>query len=273
MSDRNTRALARLLATLGLGLGLLTGARAQDSAGDGWQLLDAGVAHHRLSAGLSTWDESTFRGVYRQGDHLWGMDLLYADRFAETGTYAGLQDTFRIAPSWRASVGYGVGNNVNWLPEHRLDGYLHHTWGARDNWITHLGLGEYQAHDTHRDRWGSIGLSAYLDTERFGPWVVQGEVRWTRSNPGQVATRQQFFALTWGQHRVDRITWRHGWGREGWQALGDATVLADFASRQDTLSWQHWFSPEWGIRLSADHYRNDQYHRTGLGFGVFREFP
>lgn len=240
---------------------------------DGWQLLDISAAHHRLSAGYASWQDATLRGLYRQGDQLWGIDLVHADRFSEKGFYAGLQDTVQLAPDWRASLGYGVGSEVNWLPRYRLDGFVHHTWGSQRNWVTHLGLGEYRAHDEHRDRWRSIGLSAYMHSALLGPWVAEGEMRWTRSDPGQVNTRRQFVALTWGQHRVDQVTWRHGWGREGWQAIGDARLLVDFASRQDTLGWRHWFSPDWGIRLEADHYRNNQYRRTGLTLGVFRDFP
>ena len=250
-----------------------TSANAQESERHGWQWLDLSVAHHRLSADYAPWQETAFRGVYRQGDHLWGMDVLDADRFSERGLYAGVQDTVQLAPDWRATLGGGMGENVNWLPRYRLDGFLHHTWGEARNWVTHLGLGEYKAHDVHRDRWGSIGMSAYMNHATWGPWVAQGEVRWTRSEPGPVTTRQQFVALTWGQHRSSQLTWRHGWGREGWQAIGDARLLQDFASRQDTLSWQHWIEPEWGIRLMAEHYRNDQYHRSGLTFGVFRDFP
>ncbi len=247
--------------------------KAQESDPEGWQLLDLSAAHHHLSAGYAAWQETSLRGLYRKGDHLWGIDWLDANRFSERGVYAGVQDTLTLAPDWRATIGYGMGENVNWLPRYRLDGFVHHTWGVQRNWVTHLGLGEYKAHDVHRDRWASIGMSAYLDPSFGGPWVAQGEMRWTRSDPGQITTRQQFLALTWGQHRMDQVTWRHGWGREGWQAIGDARLLQNLASRQDTLTWQHWFEPEWGIRLVADHYRNDQYRRRGLTLGVFRDFP
>ena len=239
---------------------------------DGWQTMDMSVAHHHLSAGYDAWQDTVVRGLYRQSKHLWGVELLHADRFSENGSYVGLQDSVELTPDWRVSLGYGTGEKVNWLPRYRVDGFVHYTWGAQRNWVTHIGAGEYRAHDEHRDRWQSLGLSAYMDSPIIGPWVAEAEVRRTRSDPGQVSTRQQFVALTWGQHRIDQITWRHGWGREGWQAVGDARLLVNFASRQDTLTWQHWIAPDWGLRLAADHYRNDLYRRTGLNFGVFKEF-
>lgn len=274
MTHHPWKALLRRALELILFLTLLPATtQAQEQPSDGWQLLDASVAHHHLSSGYAPWQEAALRGMYRQGDHLWGVDLLHADRFSEKGVYAGLQDTVRLAPDWHASLGYGLGTEVNWLPRYRLDGFVHHNWGQQGNWVTHFGLGEYKSHDDHRDRWGSIGLSAYLSHPDLGPWAIDGQLRWTRSDPGSITTRQQFLALTWGHRGADRITWRHGWGREGWQAIGDAQSLANFASRQDTLTWQRWVGPDWGFRLMADHYRNDQYRRTGLTFGIFKEFP
>lgn len=245
----------------------------QAQAADGLKLLDISTARHQLTGGYASWQDTALRGLYRKGDHLWGMDLVHADRFSEKGDYAGLQDTLELNPDWRVSLGYGMGSRVNWLPRYRLDGFVHHNWAAQRNWVTSLGLGEYRAHDEYRSRWASIGLSAYMDSDSLGPWVAQAEVRWTRTDPGQVDTRQQFVALTWGKHRIDQITWRHAWGREGWQALGDARLLVDFASRQDTLAWRHWIDAQWGVRLEAEHYRNDQYRRTGVSLGVFRDFP
>jgi YaiO family outer membrane protein len=247
-------------------------AQAQED-NDGWRRFDMNISHHHLTAGLAPWQETSLRGVYKQGEHLWSGELLHADRFDERGNYGLLQDTVRLAPNWHASLAYGLGDGANWLPRYRLDGFVHHSWGAQRNWVTHLGLGEVRAPDEHRDRWGSVGLSAYLDHSTLGPWVAQGEVRVTRSDPGQVQTRQHFIALTAGHHRATQLTWRHGWGREGWQSLGDARGLVDFASRQDTLTLQHWIEAEWGLRLVADHYRNDQYSRRGWTLGVFREWP
>lgn len=244
-----------------------------DAPLEGWRLFDMSVDHHRLSSGLPSWQNTTLRGLYRLGDHLWHGEVQHADRFGERGNYAGLQDTVRLAPTWHASLGYGLGDGVNWLPRYRVDAFLHHTWGAQNNWVTHLGVGEIRAPDEHRDRWGSLGLSAYMDHPTLGPWVAQGEVRRTRSDPGRVQTQQQFVALTLGTHRVTQLTWRHGWGREGWQALGDAQALVNFASRQDSLSLRHWITPEWGLRLMAEDYRNAQYRRRGWTFAVFREWP
>ena len=102
--------------------------------------------------------------------------------------------------------------------------------------------------------------------------IAQGEVRQTQSNPGDIHTQQYFLALTWGRHGQTQITARHGWGREGWQSLGDARSIVDFASRQSTLSIQHWVEKNWGWRLVADQYRNDQYHREGLNLVLFREW-
>jgi YaiO family outer membrane protein len=239
----------------------------------GLRQMEASVGEHRLSNGYANWRDAFFRGQYQQGENLWAMELLHADRFDERGIYVGLQDRFRIAPQWNLSLGYGKGDGVTWLPSDRIDAFAHHTWGEQLNWVTHLGVGYYKAPDDHRDRWGSIGMSAYLAPYFNGPWVAQGEMRWSQSNPGSISTRQYFLALSWGHHGQTQIIGRHGWGREGWLSLGDARSIVDFASRQDTLTLLHWVSPGWGIKLVADNYRNDQYRRRGLNLGLFREWP
>lgn len=247
-------------------------AQAPVPAEGGLQQLEADVGEHRLSQGYARWREASLRGLYRQGDHTWAMELLHADRFDERGTFVGLQDRVRLAPRWDVSLAYGVGDGALWLPRDRVDAFAHHTWGPHGNWVTDLGLGYYRAADEHRDRWASIGLTAWLEPHVHAPWVAQAEIRQSRSDPGAIDTRQYFVALSWGRHGQTLVTGRHGWGREGWQSLGDARSMVDFASRQDTLSVRHWLRPDWGIKLTADHYRNDQYRRQGLTLGFFWEW-
>ena len=247
-------------------------AQSDEPADQGMRLLEVGAGHHNLSSGYAAWQEASVRGLYRQGSHLWGMELMHADRFGERGTFVGLQDRVHLAPRWDMSLAYGVGDGAPWLPRDRVDGFVHHTWGEHLNWVTNVGMGYYKAPDEHRDRWGSIGLTAWLEPHLKGPWIAQGEVRWSQSNPGSVNTRQYFVALTWGRHGQTQITGRHGWGREGWQSLGDARSIVDFASRQDTLIVQHWMAPDWGIKVVADHYRNDQYRRSGVNVAWFKEW-
>ena len=250
-------------------------APAQDlqEQGQGLRVLEVQSSHHRLSQGYPGWQEASVRADYRQGDHLWSGELLHADRFGERGSFFGLQDRVRLAAGWDASLHYAVGEGARWLPRDQVDAFVHHSWGTQDNWVTHLGAGYYRAVDEHRDRWASVGISAYLEPHVQAPWVLQAEVRWTRSQPGTVNTRQHFMAASWGRQGQTVLTLRHGWGREGWQSLGDAVGIVNFPSRQDTLTLQKWFSPQWGIKLSADHYRNDYYHRKGLSLALFREWP
>lgn len=238
----------------------------------GLRRMEVQTGQHRLSQGYANWQEASVRGIYLQDRHLWSAELLHADRFGERGTFVGLQDRVHIAPRWDVSVAYGVGDGANWLPRDRVDAFVHHSWGKHDNWVTHLGAGYFRAADDHRDRWKSLGMSLWLEPYVRSHWVLQGEVRWSTSNPGDVDTRQQFLALTWGRHGTTQITARHGWGREGWQSLGDANKITNFASRQNTLGLQHWVSPDWGVRITSDHYRNDTYSRRGVNFAVFREW-
>ena len=229
--------------------------------------------HHRLGAGYADWHDASIQADYVQSHHVWSGELLQANRFGENGTFIGLSDRITLAPRWDLSLGVGLGSGGRWLPRESANAFVHHRWAQQGNWVTHLGTGHAKARESYRDRWSSLGVSAYLEPHVQIPLVVQAEVRWSRSDPGSVNTRQQFVALSWGHQGFTQITARHGWGREGWQLLDDANTITNFASRQNTLTVQHWISSEWGLKFSADHYRNDSYSRRGLGMAVFREWP
>ena len=257
------------------GLNLHKAALAQDASESNGSLrrLEVNATHHRLSAGYDDWHDLLINGDYAQGKHLWSGELLHATRFGESGTYVGVSDRITLAPRWDLSLGYGLGNGGSWVSRETAHAFVHHRWAEQGNWVVHLGTGYARARQTYRDRWSSLGLSAYLEPHLQLPLVAQAEVRWSQSHPGSVDTRQQFLALSWGRQGATQATLRHGWGREGWQLLGDANSITNFASRQDTLTLQHWFSPEWGLKLSYDHYRNDSYRRQGVGLTLFREWP
>ena len=48
--------------------------------------------------------------------------------------------------------------------------------------------------------------------------------------------------------------------------------MSDFSSRETTLTWREWFSPKSGFNLTAAHYANPSYQRSGVTLGLFYEF-
>lgn len=224
--------------------------------------------HNRLSAGQSDWREFGLRALYQQGDHLLSAEAVNMNRFNENGNYLGLGDTLVLSPLWHASLNAGAGDGAPWLPKYRVDGFVHRKLLRDQRLVLSLGLGRYRAPDGHQDDNASVGLTYHFSQ----PWVVQAQARRTHSQPGDIRTHQYFVAATWGQHTRTLLTVRHGWGREGYQSLGDDVTIARFASHQTTLTAQHWLGLDWGLKLRLDNYDNPYYHRRGLGLSVFKDW-
>jgi YaiO family outer membrane protein len=259
---------------LALGLGALgcqpTHAQITEPAAshNGLHSLQAYEDENRLSAGYARWREFGLRGIYQLGDHQLSGEAINMNRFNEDGNYLGLGDTLVLSPDWYSSLNVGAGDGAAYLPKYRLDAFLHRKFLDERRLVGSVGLGRYRAPDGHQDDNASIGLTYHFSL----PWVVQAQARRTRSNPGRIDTQQYFVAATWGQHQQTQVTGRYGWGREGYQSLGDALSIAQFASRHKTLTVQHWIGLDWGIKVTVDNYHNPYYDRNGLSLAVFKDF-
>lgn len=260
------------LPAVGLWLSFLGSAWAQipepTAVQNGLHSIEAYEDQNKLSAGYDRWREFGLRGIYQWGDHQIRAEAINMNRFNEDGNYLGLGDTVVLSPRWYASLSAGAGDKVPYLPKYRLDGFIHRKFLDDLSLVGSLGLGRYRAPDGHQDDNASIGLAYYFTQ----PWVVQGQAKRTRSQPGSIDTNQYFMAATWGHHQQTQITGRYGWGQEGYQSLGDARSISHFSSHQKTLTVQHWFGLDWGIKVTVDNYHNPYYDRNGLSLAVFKDF-
>lgn len=223
----------------------------------------------RLSGGLGDWSEVGVRGSYTTGAHVLQGELATMKRFGESGRFIGIGDTWSFDADWFGSLSVGAGDGASYLPDFRVDAFLHRKLLAERNLIASLGVGHYRAPDGHTDRSLSIGGTYYFS----GPWIVQGEVRLNRSNPGSVDTQQQFLALTWGRDQQTQVTARHAWGGEGYQTIGAGTALTNFKSHQTSLNLRHWLGADWGVVAGVERYSNPFYRRRGATLALFWELP
>ena len=145
---------------------------------------------------------------------------------------------------------------------------LYRKWLPQKNLVTSIGAGQYKAPDGHTDNNLSLGLVYYFDT----PFVAEAGLRLNSSNPGAIKTQQQFLALTYGRVKENLVTLRHAWGQEGYQTIGATTQLVNFASKETSISWRHWFAPRTGVLISANSYTNPFYNRNGFNIGIFHDF-
>lgn len=261
---------------IALAASAVAGASAQDSANPGGLALrlDRSNLELRLGAqqvtnGYGDWREASVVGTYIRGNHAVRGELASLHRFGESGTYAGIMDTITLTPDWYGSIALGAGDGAFYLPRYRADAFINRKFLPARNLVGSLGAGYYRAPDGHIDRSVTVGGQYYFES----PWIVQAAVRFNESDPGSVRARQQIVALTYGREPGDTVVARYSWGREAYLAIGPTTSLVDFASREGTLQWRHWFDRSWGVSLTAEHYRNPLYRRTGLLVGLFTLLP
>lgn len=227
------------------------------------------ISAHSLSNGYGDWHEAGMRGHIGRGDQLLGVEAATMRRFGEPGRFIGLSDTVTIDRDWYATLSIGAGDGAAYLPRYRLDAFINRKLLPGRQWVATLGAGYYRAPDDHIDRNISLGATYYFDS----PWVVQGEIRFNNSSPGQVNTHQQFLAVTWGRAHQTQITARHGWGAEGYQAIGSGASLVNFDSHQSQLTLRQWLGPKWGIKAGLERYSNPFYVRNGANLALFFELP
>ena len=230
--------------------------------------LELSTGVQNLSAGFGSWSDVTLRGIYGMGPHLLQGEVSVNRRFNQGGTFFGLSDTYTFNDDWYGSIALGFGDGAFYLPRYRVDATVYKKWLPQKNLVTSIGAGQYKAPDGHIDNTLSVGLVYYFDA----PWVAEIGVRANSSNPGAIKTQQQFVAVTYGSVKQNLVTVRHAWGSEGYQTIATNTQLVNFASKETSISWRHWFAPRTGVVIGANRYTNPSYNRSGLNIGIFHDF-
>lgn len=222
----------------------------------------------QLTSGYSSWHHLTVRGVLQQGDHVLQGELSGKKEYDTSGTFVGLTDTVTFDDRWFASASIGLGDGAFYLPRYRVDGFLYKKWLPEKNFVSSLGLGYYDAPDGHVDRSLSLGGAWYFEQ----PLVVEAGVRFNRSSPGGVMTRQQFVAASYDPDPRNALSARVAWGSEGYLPLTPDTRLVNFNSQEASLAWRRRIDQHWGASISINHYRNPSYERSGVDIGLSRHF-
>ncbi|MDY7575214.1 YaiO family outer membrane beta-barrel protein [Actimicrobium sp. CCI2.3] len=221
-----------------------------------------------LTGPYSSWHHVTLHGVMEQEDHVLQGELSSKNEYDTSGTFLGLTDTITIDNNRFASLSIGVGDGAFYLPRYRLDGFLYNKWLPEKNFVSALGVGYYDAPDGHVDTSISLGGAWYFEQ----PLVLEGGVRFNRSNPGGVMTHQQFIAASYNPDPRNAWSARVAWGSEGYLPLALGNSLVNFNSQEASLAWRRQINQNWGASISINHYRNPTYERSGVDIGLSRHF-
>ncbi len=254
---------------LGLGLCATTATAAPAPPFTPSGFVEAGGNYHDVSDNFGNWLGEYLKGeVQTDPNNRWNAELLNQRAFKSTGQYGNIGNTHTFNEDWFSSINAGVGDGGFYLPRYRIDAFINKKWLADRQLVTTFGLGMVKAMDVHKDKSLFLGATYYFKT----PWIIQGGVRFNKSDPGNVYSSSQFVAVTQGEDKKHFVTLRVGFGKEAYQVIGPSQTLSDFSSQQVSLELRQWVRPDWGFNVRGERYHNPNYDRTGINFGVFKEF-
>ncbi|MFT5532061.1 MAG: YaiO family outer membrane protein [Burkholderiaceae bacterium] len=230
--------------------------------------LEVTTGTQHLTGPYSAWHHLTVRGLVEQDNHVLQGELSSKNEYDTSGTFVGLTDTVTLDDRRFASLSVGIGDGAFYLPRYRLDGFLYQKWLAEKNFISSLGVGYYDAPDGHVDLSLSLGAAWYFAQ----PLILEAGIRFNRSSPGGVMTRQQFVAASYNPDPRNALSARMAWGSEGYLPLTPDTSLVNFNSQEASLAWRYRINQHWGTSVSINHYRNPTYERSGVDIGLSRHF-
>jgi YaiO family outer membrane protein len=265
-------------------LALLAGDASATAAGDGLEaaapvsplarqpvtgFVEAGAGYHGLSGENPSWNDQYLRShlALTARDGL-DLELSHQAHFGDRGTFLGAGYTRTLDDRWYASAFVGGSTEGFFLPRARIDGFLSRKWLTGGPLVTTVGAGFSDSRDVHWDT-SVLGEASYYFR---APFIVNGGMRLNVSNPGAVVTTRGFGAVTWGAEKRHYLTLRIEGGGEGYQVVGEQTVLAEFSSFEASAIWRQWLTRAIGFDLRATRYENPSYTRSGVQLGLFWDF-
>lgn len=236
--------------------------------------IEAGGNYSSVSKNQGNWAGQYLRGeVQTDENNRWRGSYVHQRKFRENGHYGTVGNVHVVDEDYYTDVTVGAGQG-DMMPQYRVDGFLNRKWLEDRNLVTTFGLGAVESPDDHSEVSAFLGASYYFAE----PWIVQGGVRVSEGDPGDIISPSAFIAVTQGRKDEHFVTLRYGFGREAYQIIGQGNSISDFNSQQVSLNWRQWMAAStkdqkgWGFDATSEYYDNPNYDRKGLTLGVFKEF-
>jgi YaiO family outer membrane protein len=190
--------------------------------------IEAGASHHSLSSGLGTWNGEFVRGTAMTGNDTWRGDLWHWKQYGDEGTSLTLTNTHVWNAAWHTIVSAAGSSGGFFLPRVRIDGFVNRTFLADRSLVVTLGAGYVEMRDVHEDHSLFAGATYYATPN----WILNGGVRYNRSDPAGVESSYQHLAATYGRNKDQYLTARYASERESYQLIGPTNVITDFWSHR-----------------------------------------
>ncbi|MBI3772783.1 MAG: YaiO family outer membrane beta-barrel protein [Gammaproteobacteria bacterium] len=225
--------------------------------------------HAELSGGYSDWSDRTLHlNLQLRSDDQVSVEISKQTHFDDQGTFYGLGFNHTFSRNWYGALNLGSSKGGIFLPQFRADAFLSRKWMDDKRLITTLGLGYYDAKDDHVDHSRLISATYYFPVQL----IIEVGARLNNSDPGDVSSSRGYAVLTYGENKRQYLTLRYESGKEAYQLIGSNAVISDFVSHESIVSWRQWLLSNYGWNISANHYVNPNYNRTGIQAGLFYEF-
>ena len=158
---------------------------------DGPGYIEAGGSHSALTGGDSNWNDFYLRGMLSGGRNSFTGELNHESRFGDNGWFGGLGLTRTLSEDWYAQISAGASAGGFFLPRYRTDALMNRKLLAKRQLVATFGFGFDQSRTVNHDERFLIEGAYYFQH----PFVLQGGVMWTHSNPGNILAQTQFVAL------------------------------------------------------------------------------
>jgi YaiO family outer membrane protein len=231
--------------------------------------LEFGGSHSGVSQSNPSWNDFYVRTMMSGGNNTLQLGAERQARWGASGWFFSGGLTRVLSENWFGELDFGTSLPGGFfLPKFRTDAYINRKLLSRKQLVTTFGFGYDKSKVQNNAIRGTVGAAYYLSA----PWVLQGGVTFTKSNPGSVLTHTQYLAFTQGHDKEHFISVRGEYGREGYELIGPANGLFNFPIRGVSATWRQWVGFNWGFNAVVEHYRTPSYTRTGGTIGVFLDF-
>lgn len=214
------------------------------------------------------WRDGYMRIVASGGRNTFSGEGSRQDHYGDTGWYYSGGITRTISESIFADVHLGSSVGGFFLPKLRLDSSISGKFLANKQLVLTGNFGYDKSKQINHDYRFGPGFAYYTK------WAIvgQGGVNFTRSFPGNLLDISEYLSFTQGHEKEHYLTGRVEFGREGYEIVGPATALQDFAYRQYSGTYRQWIGLNWGVNIIFNHENTPFYRRNGGTVGFFFDF-
>jgi YaiO family outer membrane protein len=189
-------------------------------------------------------------------------------RFGDSGYFGSFGLTHSFTSDFYVNGYAGTSVGGFFLPKFRFDGFANYKLLPRKQLVANFGAGYDKAKTANSATRLMTGATYYFEW----PFIVQGGVVFTRSNPGGTLANTYHLAVTQGREKEHYITVRAELGREAYEVVNAGNTLVDFPIHIYSGTWRQWIGMNWGFNASFEREINPYYNRNGATLGVFLDF-